>query len=788
MRSIFLLFLLGATISLFAQDKTCDRTISGVVLDLNSNAPLSYATVQIHNSDNGVIANEKGEFTLSNVCGDEIDLEVRFVGYKTVLHHHDFHHPSPVIYMAPNETLLESVVIEETKQGELQSQAVQKKELDKLSIVNSSIGELTGELSGVTILKTGSNISKPMIHGLHSNRVLLINDGVRHAYQVWGEEHAPEIDPSHVDQIEIIKGASTVKYGPEALGGVILYNAKRPVFNKKFNGSINTSFQTNGRAPSSQITLGQGFQHFAWNVGGYGIYQGDLEAPDYNLSNTGKREYGGSFNTLLHQDKFDIQISGSYFDQTLGILRGSLVGNLTDLQNAIDRSVPSPTFPSTYDIQNPRQETTHGLFKTDLALFLGDHVFNFKYAFQRNVRREFDVRRGELNERPVIDLKLLSNNFEAEWIQPEKGRWNGSSGIQLYTQKSINKPGSNPVNFVPDYDVFNVGLFTVQSLSFDNTTFEVGARFDFQRLNVADTVREFFIYSNEVDYANATFTLGFRKEFNSTISLYSNMGSAWRPPNVAELYSFGYHHSRIQFGLWRYELEPVVSTPPDGVFDETDRPVPSEKGIKWVSGVEINKGRTTAEFIVHANKINNYLFLRPYGITTGIAGTFPYFIYDQTDAFFIGSDWDIRFDHLQNLSSEVKISYVYAIGTEDNQALLEVPPLNMSYTLDFKQGKWDYGLTFNYTATQWNAPPVINPIDFQNGDADLDRSEIFDFMLPPDAYFLIDGQVSYERKNWNALFKISNVLNSSYRAYTDRQRYFADAPGRNFSLAFSYKF
>lgn len=771
-----------------AQDQPCDVEISGVVLDLNSGEPLPFATIRIQNSDNGTVANEKGEFLLTNICEDEIDLEVRFVGYKTVIHHHDLHHTEPVIYMAPNETLLESVVVEESRKEELKSLSVTRKEVTELSVMHSSVGELTSELSGVTILKTGSNISKPIIHGLHSNRVLVVNDGVRHAYQVWGQEHAPEIDPSHIDQIEIVKGAGTVKYGPEALGGVILYNSKRPAFNEEINGSIGSSYQTNGRAIGSQLSLGQGYKHFAWDIGAFGIYQGDLEAPDYHLSNTGKREYGGSFNTLLHQQKFDLQVSGSYFEQELGILRGSLVGNLIDLQNAIERSAPNPTFPETYDIQNPKQETTHGLLKTDLSVFIGDHVLNFKYAFQRNVRKEFDVRRGELNERPVIDLKLLSHNFETEWIQPEKGKWNGNSGVQFYTQRSLNKPGSNPVNFVPDYDVFNIGVFTVQSLNFDQTIYELGARLDYQSLSVSDVIRETFSYSNDVDYFNATFTLGFRKQLNKSVSLFSNIGSAWRPPNVAELYSFGYHHSRIQFGLWRYELEPQISTPPDGVFDESDRPVPSEKGIKWLSGVEINKANTTAEFIFYANKINNYIFLRPYGITTGIAGTFPFFIYDQTDALFLGTDWDIRFNHSKLLSSEIKVSYVYAIGTENQQALVEIPPLNISYAIDYTKGPWSYGLTFDYTARQWNEPPTINPIDFQNGDATINRDEIFDFMLPPDHFFLLGGEVAYQKSHWNAAFNVNNLLNTSYRIYTDRQRYFADAPGRNFSLALAYKF
>ncbi len=780
---------MGFNLFASAQPDQCKEVVTGVILDIDTGEPLPYATVRILNSENGTIANEKGEFRLANICEEEIDLEIRFLGYKTLIHHHDFHHPSPVIYMAPNETLLESVVVEETKQGELQSLSVKKKEINNLSLASSSIGELTNELSGVSLLQTGSNVSKPIIHGLHSNRVLVVNDGVRHAYQVWGEENAPEIDPSHVDQIEIVKGAGTVKYGPEALGGVILYNSKRPVFEKELNGSVVTAFQTNGGALNSQVNIGEGYQHFAWNIGGYGVYQGDLDAPDYHLSNTGKREYGGSFSVLMHEDKFDLQISGSYFEQELGILRGSVVGNLDDLQNAIDRSEPNPTFPSTYDLQSPKQDTRHGLLKTDLSLFLGDHIFNISYAYQDNDRKEFDVRRGELNDRPVIDLRLLSHNFETEWIQPEKGRWSGNSGIQFFTHNSVNKPESNPANFVPDYEVSNIGVYTVQSLNYDNTLIEIGARFDYQTLNVADTIRDQFIYANEVDYLSGTFTLGLKKQINEGVSLFSNIGSAWRPPNVAELYSFGYHHSRLSFGLWRYDLEPQISTPIDSVFDQTLRPVSPEKGIKWLSGIEFRKAKTTAEFIVYANQINNYIFLRPYGITTGVRGTFPFFIYDQTDALFIGSDWDIRYRHTNALTSELKVSYLYAKSIERDQPLLEIPPFNIDYALALEKGPFTYELNLNYTARQWNAPAVIEPSGFNSGEITIDRNnEIFDFMAPPDDYFLIGGKITYQKNHWNAAFNVDNLLNSSYRVYTDRLRYFADAPGRNFSFALEYKF
>lgn len=771
-------------------------------MDLETREPIPFAAVQLaegaHHENNvqGTTTDIQGRFILKGLCEEEMDLIITHVGYKQVVHHHDIYHSDPKIFLAVDDQLLESVVVEDSQHEELKSVAVQRKELSELAVVNATIGELTEQISGVSVLKTGANISKPIIHGLHSNRVLVINDGVRHAYQVWGLEHAPEIDPSNVDQIEIVKGAATVKYGPEALGGVILYNSKRPKFDQKLNGSVGSSYQTNGRAVTSNINLGHGLHRFAWNVGGFGTYQGDLRAPNYNLTNTGKREIGASFNTLLHQKIFDLEVSGSYFDQELGILRGSIVGNIPDLHEAIIRPVPQGTREFSYDIQNPRQMTEHGMLRSKLALFLGQHIFNVQYAFQRNIRKEFDIRRGELNDRPVIYLELESHTIDTEWVQPEKGRWRGSSGVQLFTQNSVNEPGSNPINFVPDYDVLNAGAYTVQSLEYDNTVLELGARFDYQSLSVADTIRDVAVYSNEIDFSNATFTLGFRKQLNNNWTLFSNIGSAWRPPNVAELYSFGYQASRVRYGLWRHQITPrpdrnppfSITTPLNAVFDETDREVPSEKSYKWVSGLELKSEKVNAEFVVYINQINDYIFLRPFGVATFVFGAFPYWVYDQTNARFIGSDWDIQYSHTPFLTSEIKLSYVLATELENNQPFIEIPPFSINYAIDYQRKAWSGGLNLVYHARQWNAPQVIDPLALERGEVFVDPNQIFDYTDVPGEFILLGAKIGYKQGPFNVKVTANNLLNVSYRIYTDRLRYFSDSAGRNFIFSAGFKF
>ena len=772
----------------YGQVDNCDLMVVGKVVDIMTKEPIPFATVKIQEYENGTVTNEDGDFVLESICDDEVHLEVRFLGYKTVVHHHDFHHEDPLILLAPSETLLESIVIEESRVGAFRSLSISQLEVDDISLLTTSIGDLTESISGVSSLKTGANISKPIVHGLHSNRVLVINDGLRHAYQVWGEGHAPEIDPSLVKNIEVVKGAGTVKYGPEALGGVILYKSQRPELDHKLNRSAGTSVQSNGRSYSGQLSLSQGTHSFAWSANAFGVRQADLSAPAYNLSNTGKRELGGSFHTLYHRPQWELEVSGSYLDQELGILRGSIVGNLTDLQNAIDRGVPNPTFEPTYDIQNPRHDTQHGILKSDLSLFLGDHIIQLKYGAQRNIRREFDVRRGALNDRPIIDLTLWSHIAAAEWVQPTRGKWSGNSGVQLFTQHSKNRPGSNPINFVPDYDVFNIGAYTIQSLDLDGSVVELGVRLDHQNLSVRDTIRDVTIYDNEVNFTNATFTLGYKRKINEALSFYANIGTAWRPPNVAELYSFGFHFSRVQFGLWRYDFQPNIITPLTEVFDQSVRQVPSERSLKLVSGLEVRDSRWEAEFIGHINRINDYIFLRPFGVTTNVAGTFPFFIFSQTDALFLGSDWDIRYFHNDHITSELKASYVYALETDNDQPFIEIPPLNVNYSIEYNKGKWGGALTLDYTARQWNAPGVIEPSEFQNGGVEFPQDQIFDFIQPPDAYFLFGGKLSYDHSLFYAELRVDNLFDTTYRSYTDRLRYFADAPGRNVGLTIGVEF
>lgn len=64
----------------------------------------------------------------------------------------------------------------------------------------------------------------------------------------------------------------------------------------------------------------------------------------------------------------------------------------------------------------------------------------------------------------------------------------------------------------------------------------------------------------------------------------------------------------------------------------------------------------------------------------------------------------------------------------------------------------------------------------------------FDFMAAPSGYWLWDLSagisIKGERVQYDIRVASENTLDKTYREYTNRFRYYADDPGRNFILSF----
>ncbi len=784
---------------LAAQADSCDFKIAGRTFDLSTKEPLPFVNVRIEGTGIGTVSDEEGFFTIEGLCEKEHDLVFSFIGYKTVTHHHDFHHPFLEIYLAVDRVQLEGVVVEaERSRSGLSSASSVKLTSEELAAVSSeSLGDVASQIAGVTTISTGQNIVKPVIHGLHSNRVLIINNGLRHEFQEWGSEHAPEIDPSLVDELEVVKGASTVRFGPEALGGVILLNPPKMELSTPLRGKVQVVGKSNGQSGEGTVELRKGFKWFSLLAGGSYVKQGDLRAPNYNLTNTGKEErsYYGGFR--IHPlPELDIEGHYSHFEQELGILSGSVFGNLDDLQRAIERDTPFFTMPFSYDIDPPKQEVAHDLYKAKVSYVGDNQAITAQYGYQFNRRQEFGVRRSDA---PNIDLELVTESVDVDWRHPSIGNVSGKFGFQWQRQANDNQPGTNTVPFIPNYDSESIGVYLIETLEWDQHTLELGARYDYMDAFITGREPDNTIYRNTIVYDNLTATLGYKRQFNRYESFRTNFGTAWRAPNVAELYRFGQHAFFIEYGLWRYTVDErfdFISTS-EGILDENDRAVPPEVGYKWINTYEINRPDFQAEFTGYINYIENFIYSRPAGLTRTPRGFFVYFIYEQTDALFWGLDVSARLRHTPKLASTLKGSYLWSKQITEDDNFAEQPPAQLTYDLGYQPDiafleNTKLQLSLSYTFEQWQHPRIIPVEEFINANQNginrfTEDASDFDIIAPPPGYFLANfsWRSSYKKFEWQ--FQIRNLLNTSYRNYTDRLRYFADEMGRNFVLSLTYR-
>lgn len=802
LKTIFLLVLSLVSFAMWGQDKNkeaCNYVIKGRVYDAETKAPLDFVNVQLEGTTQGTTSNEEGLFEFNNLCGKEYDLIFSYVGYKLVRHHHDFHHPFLEIFLAQEGYVMESVVVEATSlQSNLNSVATSKLSGEELEAVSSgSLGDVVNELAGVGTLKTGQNIVKPVIHGLHSNRILIINSGIRHEFQNWGAEHAPEIDPSLIEAVEVVKGAGTVRFGPDALGGVILVNPPKMELSTPLKAKLQLNGRSNGRAGEATAELRKGFKWLSLLAGGSLLEQGDLRAPDYMLTNTGKKEssYYGGFR--VHPfSKLDIEGYYSRFDQNLGILSGSVFSNLEDLQRAIEVDTPLYTLPFSYDIGQPRQQVRHELYKASMR-YVGDRQsFKIQYGYQTNDRQEFGVRRTEA---PNIDLILKTESLDADWSHPAVGSLRGKLGVQWLKKANDNQPGTNTVPFIPNYDEQRWSAYLIESLPIGKGLFEAGVRFDFLESDITGREPNNTIYRNKILYRNFSGTLGLELPLNEHATFRSNIGTAWRAPDVAELYRFGQHTFFIEYGLWRYTFDDrfdVVSTS-EGILDQNDRAVPAETGYKWINSYELVKEDVQLEFTAYVNFIENYIFSKPAGLTRTARGYFVYFIYDQADALLWGADLTSRWTHSRKLSSEVKGSFLWSRQLNPRDYFAGQPPPRLSYQLTY-QPKLPYlsnsklELDLDYSFRQFQHPRILSVEEFLYANQDgtqrfTEDASDFDLLAPPPAYLLTHLRFSTAWKQLRLRLEVQNLFDVSYRNYTDRLRYFADDLGRNFIIGIHWQ-
>jgi iron complex outermembrane receptor protein len=127
--------------------------------------------------------------------------------------------------------------------------------------------------------------SRPVIRGLDNYRVRIQENGLNvNDMSDLSDDHAVPVDPMSAQQVEVIRGPATLRYGSQAIGGVVnVDNNRIPTaiprggFAGQMKGSLNSGDM--GAEGAAQIDAGQG--NFAFHADAFARNAQDYRIPSY---------------------------------------------------------------------------------------------------------------------------------------------------------------------------------------------------------------------------------------------------------------------------------------------------------------------------------------------------------------------------------------------------------------------------------------------------------------------------------------------------------------------------
>ena len=468
-----------------------------------------------------------------------------------------------------------------------------------------NIVDAVAKLPGVAQVSTGSGISKPIIRGLGYNRVVVVADGVRQEGQQWGDEHGVEVDGNAVSSVEILKGPASLLYGSDALAGVLKLNTDPVVPLGKIRLNANSEYHTNNGLVNYSLNFGGNKQGFTWNIRYGDKFAHAYKTPiDGYVPNTQFRERAFSGMLGGNWSWGHTRIFGSYYHLTPSIAEGERDPLTGELEQPYDDT-------KTYHHGLPYQQVYHYKTVFDNAFYLGEGRINAVLAYQQNRRQEY-----EKPDEYGLYLKLHTVNYNVHYITPRLGDWRITTGVNGMWQRSLNE---GEEFLIPDYRLFDVGVFVTTTANIGNWALNGGLRFDNRHLNSYELIDDGSVRFEAFNRNFSGFTASVGAVLHTTeqLDIRANIARGFRAPNISELASNGVHEGSLRYEVGNRDLKPEFS-------------------LQFDLGAEFTTSWIDAQLSLFSNRIDNYIFI--HRSDEVIDDEFMTYRYDSGDAQLLGGE------------------------------------------------------------------------------------------------------------------------------------------------------
>ena len=782
--------------SSYAQNK---YVLKGVVIDEN-NQSLTGASVFLYPIKKGTITDDVGKFVINNLQKGNYIIEISFIGYNTfvdtlkISRDETYKAQLKVTALSLQEVVVTDNYVETQKKEESLNIEIVNNDYLKQNLGGSLMKSLE-RLPGVSTIDIGSGQSKPVIRGLSFNRVVVVENGIKHEGQQWGADHGLEIDQYAINNVKVIKGPASLMYGSDAIGGVIDMKNKRIPAENSFGGTVDLSGKTNNNFLGTSIALyGRKkwfFADFRATILDYGDYKVPTDSIDIysyraalykrNLRNTAGKEQNLHFSFGIVKPKWqsrfyisNIHSKSGFFANAHGLEPRSVNTELHDK--------------SKRDINFPHQEVNHFKIINTSHFQWGKMKLESDLGFQRNFRQEKNnyTPHGWM---PSIFPDTLSFGPE---LEKEFDKYIYSANIKLKYQKDDNSQFVFGINsdyqnnnidggifLIPAYRLLNVGGFAFAKYALsEKSMLQMGVRYDYGNINSSEYHDWFLtpVVSNSgttwqhlkraknanQNFSNFSWSVGYTY-YPEQWLLKVNVGKSFRMPLSGELFADG-----VNFPMFRYEVGNADLSP--------------EISYQLDLGVEYSSKAIVIGLSPFLNYFSNYIYLNPTSEHNRDYGAgYQVFEYRQSKVFRYGAEVHAHYQILKPLQLGIIGEYVYSeqlSGEKKGFTLPFSPPASVIFNIKYQKRKTKFienaylSLDYKITAAQNN---IVPPEEITNGYQVINLG--------------LGGDINLRNQNVNISLQVQNLLNNKYFNHTSYYRLInVPEPGRNYIVNITIPF
>ncbi len=780
----------------FAQNS---YVLEGEITDQN-NQTLPGASLMLYPVKKGTVSNENGIFQISGLQAGSYVVEISFVGYNTMVDtiiirkNTRYDARLSVAHLNLQEVVISNNYTEKRKREETLNIEIVNDDYLKQNLGGSLMNSLE-RLPGVSTIAIGSGQSKPLIRGLGFNRVVVVENNIKHEAQQWGSDHGLEFDQYAVDNVEVIKGPASLMYGSDAIGGVIDMKTRKLPEKNSFGGLVDLTVKSNNELVGTSLSLYGRKDWFFANIRATYIDYGDYKVPIDSVDIY-------SYRAALYKNY--LRNTAGYeknLHLTFGVLKNgfqskfhissvnSKSGFFANAHGLEPRNVDTGTHDkSSRDINYPYQKVNHFKVinttryqweKTKLELDLG---------FQRNFRQEWSqyVSHGYM---PAIFPNTL--NFDAD-LEREFEKYVYSGNVKFSHRFSDQTEATFGTNseyqdnkidgrgfIIPAYQQFTLGGFAFARHNFSEISgIQLGIRYDFGNIETTEyydwflspveengnTTLEYLQRAENINrnFSNLTWSVGYN--YNPEHWTFkANIGKSFRMPIAKELAANGVNYHRFSYEVGDADLSPEISYQLD-------------------VGLEYQSKKFAIGATPFVNYFSNYIYLNPTSEHDRLYGNGnQVFYYTESEVIRYGGEIHAHYELLKNLQLGLIGEYVYSeqlSGEKKGFTLPFSPPASAIFNVKYQRRKLEFienaYFSFDYRVTA-SQNDIVPPEEPTNGYQVINLG--------------LGGNIPMRKQNINISMQVQNLLNTKYFNHTSFYRLInVPEPGRNFIVNVSIPF